>query len=155
MTANNSMCRNVDINSVMVGNILVKLSNSVRYHGFVIDIQLNLNEQINSVKRKVIVNLINIYRIAKFINKDSKMKLVHGLVFSIIDFCNSLYYGLPNVILNCLQMLINSAARTVVDLLRFSREMITPISVYLHILPIKTRIKYKTRLLPHKAIHTL
>ena len=105
------------------------------------------------MKRKLIVNLINISRIAKFINKDSKMKLVQGLVFSINDFCNSLYYGLPNVILNGLQMLINSAATIVVGLPRFSRERITSICIDLHILPINARIKYKICHLTHKALH--
>ena len=50
-------------------------------------------------------------------------------------------------------MLINSAARIVVGLPRFSRERITPICIDLHILPIKARIKYKICLLTHKAIH--
>ena len=50
------------------------LSNSVRNLGVVSDSQLNLNEQMNSVKRKVIVNLINIFRIANFIDKDSKIR---------------------------------------------------------------------------------
>ena len=85
VTANKSMHRNIDIHLVMLGNIPVQLSNSVRNLGFVFDSHLNLNEQINKVKRKVIVNLINISRIAKFIDQESKMKLVHGLVFSIID----------------------------------------------------------------------
>ena len=75
VTANNSIHRNVDIHSVMLGNIPVQLSNSVRNLGFVFDSHLNLNEQINNVKRKVIVNLINISRIAKFIDQELKMKL--------------------------------------------------------------------------------
>ena len=70
VTANNSMHRNVDIHSVMLGNIPVLLSNSVRKLGFAFDSHLNLNEPINNVKRKVVVNLINISRIAKFIDKD-------------------------------------------------------------------------------------
>ena len=94
------MYRNGDIHSVMLSNIPVQLSNSVQNLGIVFDSQLDLDEQINIVKRKVIVNLIYISRIAKFIEKDSKIKLVHGLVFSIIDFCDSLYYGLANIILN-------------------------------------------------------
>ena len=81
MTENNSMHRNVDIHSVMLGNIPVQLSNCVRNLGFVFDSHLNLNEEINYVKRNVIVNLID---------QDSKMKLVHGLVFSIIfDVCTA------------------------------------------------------------------
>ena len=152
VTANNSMHINVDIHSVMLGNIPVQLSNSVRNLGFVFDSQLNFDEQINNVKRKVIVNLINISRIAKFIDQDSKMKLVHGLVFSIIDFCNSLYYGLPNIILNVLQMLINSAARMVVSFLTFSGEKITPVCIDLHVLTMKDGFKYKFCLLVHTAI---
>ena len=115
VTTNNSRRGNVDIKSVMLDDILVQLSNSVRNLGLVFDIQLNLNEQINNMMRKVIINLINISRIAKFIDKDSKIKQVILLVLSIIDFCNCLYYGLPNVILNGLQMLIKSAARIIVD----------------------------------------
>ena len=86
VTANNSMHRNVDIHSVMLGNIPVQLSNSVRNLGFVFNSHLNLNEQINNVKRKVILIPINISSIAKIIDQDSKIKLVHGLVFSIIVF---------------------------------------------------------------------
>ena len=127
----------------MLGNTPVQLSNSVRNLRFVFDSQINLNEQINNVKRKVIVNLIDISRFAKFIDQESKMKLVHGLVFSIINFCNSLFYGLPNIILNGLQMLINSAARIAVGFPRFSSESITPVCIDLHVLPIKARIKYK------------
>ena len=90
VTANNSARRNVDINSVMLGDIPFQLSNSVWTLGFVLDNQLNLNEQNNNVTRKVTVNLISFSRITKFIDKDFKMKLVHGLVLSIIEFCNSL-----------------------------------------------------------------
>ena len=71
------------------------------------------------------------------------MKLVHGLVFSIIDFCKSFYYGIPNFILNGHQVLINSAARIDVGFPRFSRKRITLIFIDLQILPIKDRIKYE------------
>ena len=79
MAAINITLRNVDINSVMLGDKPVQLSNCVRNLRFVLDNQLNFNEQVNDVKRKVIAN--NVTRNAKFIDKDSKLKLVHGLVF--------------------------------------------------------------------------
>ena len=102
------MHRNIEIDSVMLDSIPIQLSNNHRNLGFVLDNQLSLKYQNNIVKRKVIVDLNNISRIARFIDKNSKMKLVHELDFSINDFCNTLYYHLPNII-NCLQMLINSA----------------------------------------------
>ena len=81
------------------------------------------------------------------------MKLVHGLVLSKIDFCNSIFYDLPDCDLRSLQILINGAVRLVTDLPRFSREHISPFLIDLHILPIKARIEYKICLLTFKALH--
>ena len=39
-------------------------------------------------------------------SKDCRMKLIYGLVFSHIDFCNALYAELPNIRLRSLQMII-------------------------------------------------
>ena len=91
------MHRNFDVYFLMLGIIPIQISNSVRNLEFVFDNQLSLDGKIDNAMRKVIDNLINVSRITKFIDKDSKMKLVHGLVFSIIHFRNSLYYGLPHI----------------------------------------------------------
>ena len=150
------MHRNVDIRSVMPGtSIPVQISNSVLNIGFVFDNQLNLDEEIKNVKRREIVNLINFSRVAKFIDKDLKIKLVHWLVFTIIDFCNSMYYGLQNIILNCLQMLINGAARIVVGFPRFSRERINPVCLDLRVLTLEARIKYKICLLAYIRVYNV
>ena len=81
LPAKKSLHIHFEIKSVLLGNIPVQLSNSGQNLGFIFDNQLILNEEINNVKRKVIINLINVSRIAKFIDNDSKIKLVHGLVF--------------------------------------------------------------------------
>ena len=104
------------------------------------------------MKRKVIVNLINISHIVKFLDKDSKFKLVRGLVFSIIDFYKTLDCSLPNIIVKGPQILINSATRIIAGYPRFSRVRINPICISLQILQIKARIKYKVCLLTNKAI---
>ena len=59
----------------------IYFSNSVRDLGFLFD--------------KTIGNLINISGITKkFIKFKSRIKLIHGLVLSNLDFCNSIYAGL-------------------------------------------------------------
>ena len=63
--ANNSTRRKVDIRSVMLGDKSVLYSISVRNLGFLFHSQLHLDEQINNVKRKVIVVSIKSTRIAK------------------------------------------------------------------------------------------
>ena len=91
-----------------------------------------MRDQLRYNKKKAIVNLINIFRISKYVDRSSTMKLLHGLIFSNIDFCNSIYYDLPNCDLRPLQITINSATRVIMGKARFCRERITPISIDLH-----------------------
>ena len=86
------------------------------------DKQLMMRDQLRNIKKKTIVNLVNISRISKYIDRSSTMKLVHGLIFSNIDFCNSIYYDLPNCDLRPLQTIINSAAIIIVGKAMFCRE---------------------------------
>ena len=41
------------------------------------------------------------------------IELIRVLVLSRVDYCNSLYYGLPNFLLAKLQRIMNSAARLI------------------------------------------
>ena len=111
-----------------------------------------MKSQLNNCKKKAIAGLCNIARISKFIDCKQRIQLVHGLVLSQLDYCNSLYYSLPNGDLHAIQMIINSAIRVIKGLPRFSRERITPLAIELHFLPIKARIEYKIALLAHKAL---
>ena len=91
--------------------------------------------------------------ISSLIDKNHRVQLVHSLVLSHIDFCNSLYYGLSIVALHPLQIILNSAARLVVKLPRFSHDRITPICIQLHFLPVRARIEFKICLLVFKALY--
>ena len=138
---------------VKFGGFDVGLSCKVKDLGVIIDEHLFLKSQVLSAKKKAIYGLINISRISGYINKKQKIQLVHSLVLSQIDYCNSLYYGLPNRELNIFQMIINSSARVITGLPRFSRERVTPICIQLHFLPLKARIFYKICLLTYKALN--
>ena len=131
----------------------LSLVKKVKNLGVLFEQDLSMESQLKSVKGKAIGNLVNIARISKYIDRESKLKLVYGLVFSQVDFCNSLYAGLPNYRLRPLQMIINSSARLIVGLPRFSRERITPICIDLHFLPVKARIMFKICLLVYKTLH--
>ena len=131
----------------------IQIKKELRNLGVMFDSNLSMKSHLKKVRSDVIINIINISRISKYLDNSSIMKLVHGLVLSKLDFCNSLFYELPDCDLRSIQLLINSAVRLISGLPRFSREHISPFLIDLHILPVKARIEYKICLLTHKALH--
>src|SRR5688572_8159192 len=71
-------------------------------------------------------------------------------VFSRIDYCNSLLVGFPKVRLSPLQSVLNTAARLIVRLPRYS-HISTFMFDELHWLPLHARIQFKILTLIFKA----
>ena len=68
--------------------------------------------------------------------------LVTNQIHSRIDYCNTIYFNLPNYLLRKLQVCMNKAARMIQGI-NFT-DRVTPCLIDLHWLPIKARIIYKT-----------
>ena len=112
----------------------------------------NMTTQINTICRSAHFHLRNIRSIRSLLPSPAAAQLVHSLITSRIDYCNSLLYGLPDNRRYPLQRIQNIAARIVS--LRSDRH-ITPILRDLHWLPIKFRIIFKILLLTYKCVHGL
>ena len=97
------------------------------------------------------MHLHHISRIRSFLTDEAAASLVRSLIFSRIDYANSLLFGLPDCLLSKLQMVQNNAARLVMR--RQKSDHITPLLKHLHWLPIKYRIEYKINLITYKALH--
>ena len=101
--------------------------------------------------KKSFYHLFNIRNIRKHLTRKSAEKINHAFVTSRLDYCNSLFFGLPDSQLGKLQRVQNACARLVCNSPRFSH--CTPLLSELHWLPIKQRIIFKTLLITYKAIH--
>ena len=66
------------------------------------DLLVNTTE----IKKRTVVNRMNISPIAKFLDQRLRLELVHGLILSSVDFCNSLYCELSNKDLRSLRCLL-------------------------------------------------
>ena len=75
-------------------------------------------------------HLRNIAKIGKYLSEDTSQILVHLLISSKLDNCNSLLYGLPKHLLNRLRLIQNTAACIVTLSKRF--DHVTPILFKLH-----------------------
>ena len=85
--------------------------------------------------------LKNISKIRRVLDIDTTKMLVCSLIFSRLDYCNSLLVGLPSNVTDLLQKVQNKAARIIT--LSKGRDHITPVLKQLHWLPISKRIEYK------------
>ena len=74
-------------------------------------------------------------------NRKNPVTLVHSLIVSKVDYCNSLFVGLPNVILKKVQSVLNRTARLIFNLP--PRVPTTSSLTELHWLPLKARIEFK------------
>ena len=119
--------------------------------GVLLDDHLTLERQVNNVKRQCGLTLKNLWQVNKCLDKSTKILLVKQLIISRIDYCNILYYGLPQRILQNLQKTLNSCIRFIYNLHGHQDDYMEYLKET-HILPIKQRLTFKACLLAYKIV---
>ena len=107
--------------------------------GVVLDSSLSFRSHIDSTVKTCNFHIRNLYMIKDFVNRKNLVTLDHSLIVSKVDYCNSLFIGLPNVILKKVQSVLNRAARLIFNLP--SRAPTASLLVELHWLPLRARIE--------------
>ena len=92
---------------------------------------------------------VSIGLIWHYLEQGPTKQLVHSLVISHTDCCNSLLNGLSVVVIEKLQHVQNACARIILIWLKRDHIML----LELHWLPVKCRITFKTLLLVFKCLH--
>ncbi len=102
---------------------------------------MSLAQHVQSICKAANFQLFQISRIRKYLTPESTATLVHSLITSRLDYCNSILYGLPHSLLNKLQLSMNSAAHLTLGMKK--HDHITPALKKLHWLPVEQRIVFK------------
>lgn len=140
----------LQLRDLHVNDFVLEVSNIVKDLGVMLDSELTLKNQITQTVNLAGYHLRNIAFVRKYLDDSTMKRLIHNHVISKIDYCNSLYYGLPNYLLRKLQLIMNRAARLIKG--QSSRERITPVLVELHWLPVKARIIYKQCIMVYRVL---
>ncbi len=108
---------------------------------------------INSIAKSCFFQLHRMYKIRECVTEVEAKTMVHALVTSKLDYCNSLLYGLPDILFNKLWNVQKSAARLITMSGKY--QYISPTMEKLDWLPIRQCIEYKILLLTYKALNNL
>ena len=99
--------------------------------------------------KKAMLSIYKIRNLRRYLSLEACQVLIHSLVFSHFDYCNSLLYGLPECGIGKLQRVQNIAAKLVVNLGKSDSPQLALFR--LHWLSIRFRLDYKIVLLMYKC----
>ena len=139
--------------SLKIGDSSIEPTKSVRNLGAIFDDGMTMANHVTQVCRSMNLHLRSVGRIRKYLNRDATETIIHALVTSRLDCNNALLAGLPDVQVDRLQRLQNTAARIVTKTPK--TESVVPSMQDMHWLPVKRRILYKILLYVFKAQHSL
>ena len=134
-------------------NECIRFVDSAKNLGIVIDSVLNFQEQIDKLVKSCFMTIRQLSKVKMFLTQQQLQTLVSSLIFSKLDYCNSLYYGLPEYTVRKLQHVQNCAARLVKKKKISHNSSMINIFTELHWLRIKHRIIYKVLLIVHNCLH--
>ena len=131
----------VNIDGLSVGERIIAPITSVRNLGSWFDQNLSMIPHINKICKAASFHIYNIRRIRKYLNNDATQTLVHFILVSCLDYCNSVLYKFPVVHMSRFQRIQNSAVRLVCSTLRFNH--VIPVLFAMHWLPVAYHIEFK------------
>jgi hypothetical protein len=141
----------VDNSTIKIMGEDISPQNTIRFLGVCFDSALSLDSQISRTVSSSFFYLRQIRQIRNCLPVDAARTLVNAFVVSRLDYCNSLYYGLPSVQLNRVQSVFNAAAKLILG--GKKTDHVTPLLRELHWLKMPERVKYKICMMVFNALH--
>ena len=146
---NNNLLSQLNKQDISVGGQTITSTLQAKSLGVILDETMSLSQHVDNQCRSAFIHLRCLSRIKSYLTPDCLETLVHAFITSKLDYCNALYLGVPNCIIEKLQSVQNAAARLITG--TRSRDHITPVLYNLHWLPVNQRIKYKVLLMIFKC----
>lgn len=147
----NSLKEKSTINGAFLDGDCIRFSHVVKNLGFKLDRLLSMESQVNSIVSHCYKLIGDVARIRDLLSDTDAVSLMHAIVSSRVDYCNSLFCGIENKLISKLQKVQNAAARLISK--RRKHESVRDVLKELHWLPVQQRIIFKVLLLTFKILN--
>ncbi|MEL7308753.1 MAG: reverse transcriptase family protein, partial [Pseudomonadota bacterium] len=127
------------------------VTNSLKYLGVLFDDSLMFDKHVITVCKSAFIFLRSLYRIRRFLKRDTVLLVINAFVMSRIDYCNAILSYCNKYSIKRLQRVQNCFARLVYCLPRFSST--SALIKQLGWLRIAQRVDFKLCCLAHKCIY--
>ena len=144
---------NVIIGGTIIDEQCIRYSKVVKNVGVWLDEHLSMSTHINKIVSHCYKLLKDIGRIRNVLSKKHTEMLVHSVISSRLDYCNSLFFNINKSNMYKLQKVQNAAARLISG--KRKRDNISSVIKDLHWLRIESRVIFKMLLFVYKCIRGL
>ena len=139
------------IRGVFINNVCIRFVDSAKNLGVIIDNVLSFKTQVHKVIKSCYCTIKDISSIKGFLSETNLKQLVCSCIFSLIDYCNSLYFGINSDLISKLQRVQNCSAKLVLKR-KISNSSMETAMKDLHWLKVKHRIIFKILLIVHNCM---
>ena len=141
----------IKVKGTFINGVCIRFVNHAKNLGVLLDDELSFKEQVSKLVSSCFMVIRKLSKIKDFLSYEQLRTAVSTLVFSKLDYCNSLYFGINADLINKMQYVQNCAAR----LVRWKKKFCGSTADFIrecHWLPVKERIVFKICLLVHKCL---
>ena len=121
---------NTTVNTINLGSNIISSSDYIKNLGIIFQTDIFLDKYTSFIVKLCFLQLHDFRRIRLFTSKTAAITLANVLVHSRLDFCNSLFYGLPKYSIHRIQKVNKTVYSIVSNSSHFSH--ITPTLKSLH-----------------------
>ena len=132
----------------------VKPVEVVRDLGVYFDSLMSGKRNVGNVTKRCYYYIRQIRSIRKHLDDETSKSVLHSFISSRLDYCNSLFVGLPQYLLDRLQRVQNTAARVFRHVAR-GQSITRVLRDELHWLPVRERINFKIATMTYKIVNGL
>ena len=118
-TGTRQQLEKTSIESITIGNTVIKPLESVRDLGYWFYAHMLMNVHIGKICSRAFRGLFSIRQIRTFLTVQSTKTLIHAFVSSHLDCCNDFLFDLPKYQLDRLQKVYNAAARVIFQMAKY------------------------------------